>query len=558
MTAQTRIGWGKTATGLVFTTNNRELPQAPSIPQISRSQIQAKQITFSWTPGRDGYAPLRYYTVQLKENEGGIWTTIPERIDPYSTSYTAINLKAYSLYQFRIRAINDIGASDWSRESTDVRTLSAAPAGSISGIVLTPITTTSVRVEWNALDRNLWNGDSDGGYTIFYQPIEHIGSKVLSDIPKLDVQGIDKNMAVLKDLIQDVNYEIVIYPFNKQGLGPASLPLTVYVGEAVPTGEPQNFEAVAVSSTEVRLKWKAPNLSEQNGELLGYKIFFLVTDSPQPLEIGQKYEEEIEVVPASYSSHSLVFLDKYTEYKIQILAFNPAGDGPRSNAVTVRTLQGVPSAPLNLTFNDITMNSLVVSWAAPLYPNGEIIGYIVTYETTEDNEKFSKQVKQKVTETSLLIQNLEEEVAYTFTVRAQTIDYGIPVIGNITTGPQDGSPMAPRELALSKSVAYINFIWVNSPSGRGPIKGYYIESQKRDDTKWTMVAKSTNGQMTDFTVSFQSLLPSTVYMFRISSYNKYGISLPAYCDEPVLTPSKMYLEYNYLQASPVYRQLWFM
>lgn len=59
VTAQTRLGWGKTAQALVYTTNNRDHPQPPSIPQISRSQIQATQITFSWTPGRDGYAPLR-------------------------------------------------------------------------------------------------------------------------------------------------------------------------------------------------------------------------------------------------------------------------------------------------------------------------------------------------------------------------------------------------------------------------------------------------------------------------------------------------------------------
>lgn len=59
VTAQTRLGWGKTARVLVFTTINREPPQPPSLPQISRSQIQSKQITFSWTPGRDGFAPLR-------------------------------------------------------------------------------------------------------------------------------------------------------------------------------------------------------------------------------------------------------------------------------------------------------------------------------------------------------------------------------------------------------------------------------------------------------------------------------------------------------------------
>lgn len=60
VTAQTRLGWGKTSNALVFTTNNRERPQPPSVPQISRSQIQSEQITFNWTPGRDGFAPLRY------------------------------------------------------------------------------------------------------------------------------------------------------------------------------------------------------------------------------------------------------------------------------------------------------------------------------------------------------------------------------------------------------------------------------------------------------------------------------------------------------------------
>jgi len=60
VTAQTRLGWGKTAYALVFTTNNRERPQAPSVPQVSKSQVQSRQITFSWTPGKDGFAPLRY------------------------------------------------------------------------------------------------------------------------------------------------------------------------------------------------------------------------------------------------------------------------------------------------------------------------------------------------------------------------------------------------------------------------------------------------------------------------------------------------------------------
>lgn len=93
--------------------------------------------------------------------------------------------------------------------------------------------------------------------------------------------------------------------------------------------------------------------------------------------------------------------------------------------------------------------------------------------------EFSKQVKQKVSGTYQVLQNLEEEVTYTFTVRAQTIDYGPAIIGNITTGPQEGSPVAPKELILTKGVASVDMQWINGPSGRGPILGYYIEAKKR-------------------------------------------------------------------------------
>ncbi|XP_065084743.1 protein sidekick isoform X1 [Ochlerotatus camptorhynchus] len=564
VTSQTRLGWGKTAAVLVYTTNNREIPQAPSAPSISRSQVQAEQITFSWTPGRDGFAPLRYYTVQFRENEGP-WTVIPERVDPAVTSYTAVGLKPHTLYQFRIQATNDIGPSAFSRESIEVRTLPAAPSGGITGLKVVPITTTSVRVQWNPLKKSMWNGDSTtGGYRILYQPVSDFPS-TLQSTPKLDVLGVEQESAILKDLTQDRNYEIIVQPYNSQGSGTATPPVAVYVGEAVPTGEPRGIEGAPVSSTEVRLRWKAPQQSMQNGELLGYKIFYLVTDSPQELEEGRKHEEEIEVVPASYTSHSLVFLDKYTEYRIQILAFNPAGDGPRSTPITVKTLQGLPGPPIALSFSDITMNSLKVSWDPPKKRNGEILGYIVTYETTEDNEKFSKQVKQKVSGTSLIIQNLEEEVTYTFTVRAQTIDYGPAVSGNVTTGPQDGSPVYPRDLQLSKSQASVDMSWINGPSGKGPILGYYIETKKRDmehfynyDTRWETVARTTNGPIQEFTVSFQSLLPSTAYKFRVIAYNRYGISCPVYSDDAILTPSKLYLEYGYLQQKPFYRQTWFM
>ncbi|XP_019697114.1 protein sidekick isoform X2 [Harpegnathos saltator] len=555
VTAQTRLGWGKTAYALVFTTNNRERPQAPSMPQVSKSQVQSRQITFSWTPGRDGFAPLRYYTVQQSENSGP-FQTIPERVEPTLTSYTANNLKPYTLYQFRIQATNDIGPSEWSTETDQVQTLPAAPSKGVTGLKVVPITTSSVEVHWNMIDQMYWSGDHEtGGYRVVYQPVSDFPT-ALQTTSKEEILGIKKTKMVLSDLTKDRYYEIIVLPFNSEGEGPLSPPVTVYVGEAVPTGEPQHLKADPISSTEVHLRWKPPQANMQNGDLLGYKIFYLVTDSPQQLE--KKQEEEIEVVPASCLAHSLVFLDKYTEYRIQVLAFNPAGDGPRSRPITVRTKQDIPGPPYNLQFTEITMTSLRVSWEPPKLRNGEIIGYIVTYETAEQNDRFSKQVKQKVNETSLLIQPLEEEVTYTFTVRAQTIDFGPPISGNVTTGPQKGSPMAPSKLSVSKTVSSVELQWTNGASGKGPILGYYIETRRKDDSRWQTIVRSSNGPLMEYTVSYQNLLPSTSYLFRVISYNRYGISYPAYSTETILTPSKLYLEYAYLQHRPFYRQTWFM
>lgn len=72
---------------------------------------------------------------------------------------------------------------------------------------------------------------------------------------------------------------------------------------------------------------------------------------------------------------------------------------------------------------------------------------------------------------------------YTVSVRAQTIDYGPPATGNVTTGPQQGSPSRPQELVLSKTISAIKLMWRNGNSGRGPILGYYIESRSKGTVK---------------------------------------------------------------------------
>ena len=193
--------------------------------------------------------------------------------------------------------------------------------------------------------------------------------------------------------------------FNAQGNSPHSSPLTVYVGEAVPTGEPQNIKVLPLSPTEIRISWQPPMEKDQNGELLGYKIFYQKKrqqdDTPKTGRksrqergnkvnlsgaLNNKFAEEVEVVGPKMTSFELLYLDMYTEYIITMLCFNPAGEGPRSEPIIVRTKESLPGPVANLRFTDITMNSLKVVWDEPLKPNGRLQGYLVTYETARPDE----------------------------------------------------------------------------------------------------------------------------------------------------------------------------
>ena len=227
VTARTNEGWGKAAKLIVYTTNTRELPSPPSQPLISVSQISSRQVTISWTPGRDGFAPLRYYTVQIA-SQGGPWWTFQQKIDPTLRTYTITNLKPFTTYQFRLKATNDIGDSGWSSESPITRTLPAPPDSIPQNVEVSPYTPTSVLVKWDAVED--WNGDEMGaGYRVQYCLITQQG--VSTSCPSAIVRGKNRTQTTIENLERDTHYEIRVISFNGQGDGKFTKAKVVYVGE---------------------------------------------------------------------------------------------------------------------------------------------------------------------------------------------------------------------------------------------------------------------------------------------------------------------------------------
>jgi protein sidekick len=60
----------------------------------------------------------------------------------------------------------------------------------VTGLKVVPITTTSVRVEWDAVEKSYWSGDHEtGGYQVEYRS-EKFPTAVQAT-PKEDVLGIE-------------------------------------------------------------------------------------------------------------------------------------------------------------------------------------------------------------------------------------------------------------------------------------------------------------------------------------------------------------------------------
>ena len=50
--------------------------------------------------------------------------------------------------------------------------------------------------------------------------------------------------------------------------------------------------------------------------------------------------------------------------------------------------------------------------------------------------------------------------------------------GNVTTGPQPGSPGSPRALLLTKAAGSVTLYWENGVPGHAPIQGYIVEAKR--------------------------------------------------------------------------------
>ena len=99
---------------------------------------------------------------------------------------------------------------------------------------------------------------------------------------------------------------------------------------SVPLQAPSDFTVVASTSTSITASWQLPPEIARHGNITGFKLFYKKKDSAGP-------QLTLIISGGGNRIKEVTGLAKFTEYAFQLLAFNSAGDGPKSSIKVERT-----------------------------------------------------------------------------------------------------------------------------------------------------------------------------------------------------------------------------
>ena len=255
---------------------------------------------------------------------------------------------------------------------------------------------------------------------------------------------------------------------------------------------PENIKAEEVTSTSASISW---NASTDNVGVKGYEV-----------KNGDELLKDI----TEGTSTSLDGLTPSTDYTLTVTAYDAAGNKSQPGSVTFRTTDmedtQKPTAPANVRASDVTDTTATISWNA----STDNVG-VQGYKVLNGNEELAD-----VTDTSVTLQELAPETAYTLTVVAYDAagNQSEPASVTFTTAEEADtqSPSAPAEVSaddITDTTAMIS--WTASTDNKG-VAGYRIKNGE-------VILKD---QVTDTQAQLTNLNPGTEYVISVVAYDAAG------------------------------------
>ncbi|XP_016390368.1 neuronal cell adhesion molecule-like isoform X4 [Sinocyclocheilus rhinocerous] len=478
-----------------------EQPDPPTDLELTDQRERSVQLT--WTPGDENNSPLQLFLIQYEDSlhKPGVWVNMTEVSVTSTTAH--LELSPYAYYSFRVLALNDVGLSEPSAPSRQYRTNPARPDGNPSDVEVIGTSPDSMTITWREL-----TGLESNGPGLQY--------KVSWRQKDLDQQWTSLTLANVSQYVVTgtptfAPYEVTVQAVNDYGSGPRPEVVLGYSGEDLPNVAPENVKVSVQNGTVAEVRWDAVPLSTVQGRLNGYKVSYwkmrsLHKQDPEPVK-----PQEL-IFHGSEPEGLLIGLHPYSQYTLNIRAFNRKGDGPTSSNHIFETPEGVPGPPADLKIKNLNLDSLIVKWVPPVEYNGHLTGYLLKYQPINTTDELGplKELLLPANETSITLENLKHSTHYKFYLNAMTIKGSGPTVTTEGFTMVDEAPPAGRMFgSVNSSVEEDHAVisWEYS----GPDRNVYVEYVV-DNSKEPWKTEFVNGTRT---YQIKGLKPGMSYRVRV-------------------------------------------
>ncbi|KAG7332852.1 hypothetical protein KOW79_002987 [Hemibagrus wyckioides] len=331
-------------------------------------EITDTTATLSWSHGVDNHSPISTYNLQARSPFSLGWQTVktdPEPVSGDMESAMAVDLNPWVEYEFRVVATNAIGTGEPSAPSRPVRTREAVPSVAPANVSGGNGRRHELVISWEPVSEEFQNGDGFG-YIVAFRAngTRAWKEKMVTSADSTTYKYRDETFPPLTP------FEVKVGVYNNKGDGPFSKVVTVFSAEGEPREAPSDVRASAMSSSEVKVTWKAP--SPGPGRPQGYEVTYW-RESEQE-EAGKKKRTVGNETVTLISG-----LEGNTQYHIMVKGFNSIGQGPASASVQISTKKKPPSHPPANVMWIQEGNNVSLSWdpVKALSNESDVIGYRV-------------------------------------------------------------------------------------------------------------------------------------------------------------------------------------
>ncbi|XP_048886550.1 phosphatidylinositol phosphatase PTPRQ [Brienomyrus brachyistius] len=239
------------------------------------------------------------------------------------------------------------------------------------------------------------------------------------------------------------------------------------------------------------------------------------TRSATPGDVTEVMVPTVEVIDmfADPISYMVQNLSPFTEYTFTVSAFTAVGEGPVMEIVA-KTREQVPSSVQSISCQNVSTTSILVSWKAPLYPNGKITHYTVYGLDLSNQESF----KWVTDETSIVLTELKKYTRYKLRVAASTAvgESALSEEDDVFAVTMEDEPESPP----------VNLAVYNTTSSTAMVTWWPPEAPNGIITLYKIFFwNSTFGAVVNSTspnVTLRGLKPFSFYNVSVRAYTKYG------------------------------------